>query len=277
MVTIEELLKHITSEQYQAVIVILFGAIFAATAITYKYVEKHFKLSRQSNEDEIIVLKKELDKLKKAGEKVMPSDLMKIYDFSGENSESEKHLLSSLSNAKEEIFVFGLTRNFYSDDKIQKILVEKCKAVPVKIFMMDPDGKSKKERYRLEPSRAAYRNSDVYKEKVEKTFLQLIYDCKETSIGSKDPGICFNYYDFPCSFAMEKIDREIRVFLYGYGKRGTDSPTFVFREGHTCYEYFSSQIDWIKEHGAGNGMPQWHDSDIVFTNLATKALQRESR
>ncbi len=275
---LDELLKNISPEQYQETIAYLAITIFAAIGLTYKYVEKHFKLKRQLSEDEIEKLSNEVDSLKATKKSDSKSDeLMKVYDFSGENSESEKHLLSALSNAKEEIFVFGLTRNFYSDDKIQKILIEKCNSIPIKIFMMDPDGKSKKDRYRLEPSRAAYRNADVYKDKVEKTFLRLIETCKETSIGSRDPGICFHYYDFPCSFAMEKIDHEIRVFLYGYGKRGTDSPTFVFKKGHSCYEYFSSQVDWIKDHGTGNGMPQWEGSDIVFTSIANKALKRINR
>ena len=152
----------------------------------------------------------------------------RIFDFSGENSESEQHLLKSLSGAKRRIFVFGLTRNFYADDKIQKILIKKSSEIPIYIFMIDPDCFSKRDRYRLEPSRAAYKNAAYFKEKVETTFRKILARCTNINPGSRDPGICFMYYNFPCSFAMEQIDDEIRVFLYGYGKRGTDSPTFVF-------------------------------------------------
>lgn len=273
---LDSLLKNLSPEQYQQIIIALISVMSVVIGFTYKYLEKHFKLRIQLYKDKIEMLNREIKTYKELKEdKYEQNKLMKIYDFSGENSESERHLLSALANAKEEIFVFGLTRHFYSEDKIQNILIEKSESIPINIIMMDPDGKSKKERYRLEPSRAAYRNSSVYKEKVEKTFLKLMQNSKKIKIGSKDPGICFCYYDFPCSFAMEKIDNQIRVFLYGYGKRGTDSPTFIFDKGHSCYEYFNSQIDWMKEHGKGNGMPQWDDSGIIFTNIANKSLQQK--
>ena len=198
-----------------------------------------------------------------------------IFDFSGENSDSEKNLLKSLSEAKNEIFVFGLTRNFYADDRIQRILKEKSSSIPINIFMMDPDCDSKKDRYRLEPSRAAYRNASVYKDKVEKTFIRLLGECKSTWPGSKDPGISFHYYNFPCAFAIEKIDSVIRVFLYGYGKRGTDSPTFVYSEGHSSYSFFDEQVEWIKEHANGNATAQWEDSDLKFYNLANKSSKKD--
>jgi hypothetical protein len=265
---IEKILEYINQGNCIYLTAVFIAAIIGSITATYKYIENHYKLKIQLAEAKVEEL------LNKKNSYIEKDQLFEIFDFSGENSESEKHLLDSLENAKEEIFVFGLTRNFYSDDKIQKILIKKSKEIPIKIIMMDPDGKSKKERYRLEPSRAAYRNSNVYKEKVEKVFLKLIRQSKKITISSRDPGICFCYYDFPCSFAMEKIDNQIRVFLYGYGKRGTDSPTFVFHKGHPSYEYFNSQIDWMKEIGRGEGMPQWDDSNITFTDIANKSLER---
>jgi hypothetical protein len=53
-------------------------------------------------------------------------------------------------------------------------------------------------------------------------------------------------YNFPCSFAIEKVDRTCRVVLYGHGKRGTEGPIFVFNEGTPYWDYFSSQLEWMK-------------------------------
>ena len=53
-------------------------------------------------------------------------------------------------------------------------------------------------------------------------------------------------YNFPCSFAIEKVDRTCRVMLYGHGERGTEGPIFVFNEGTPYWDYFSSQLEWMK-------------------------------
>lgn len=258
------------------------GSIFTIlgiiTGLIYKFFENYYKLGKEKQADRIKYLEEELKLLESdalqgnATEK--EQEYFKIFNFSGENSESETHLIAALKAAKKEIFIFGLTRNFYADDRLQKILQNKCKDVPINLFMINPDCASKKDRYRLEPSRAAYKNADYYKERIENTFIKLLDKCEPTKPGSKDPGISVHYYNFPCSFAMEKIDDEIRVFLYGYGKRGTDSPTFVFGEKHQCYNFFMEQIHWIIEQVNKKERTQWDDSNFEFVSLREIAYEK---
>lgn len=274
---INDYIKFFTEDWSRATYLI--GFLAAITGIIWKLFDHFYKLGKENQAETIKHLEIQINKLKinESHSIVKENELdeFKIYDFSGENSESETHLIASLESAKKEIFVFGLTRNFYADDRLQKILQNKCKVIPINIFMINPDCASKKDRYRLEPSRAAYKNADYYKERIEKTFIKLLEKCEATKPGSKDPGIGIYYYNFPCSFAMEKIDDEIRIFLYGYGKRGTDSPTFVFGDKHRCYNFFLEQIHWIIEQVSKKEKTQWDDSNFEFISLRDMANEKK--
>jgi len=74
-------------------------------------------------------------------------------------------------------------------------------------------------------------------------------------------------YNFPCSFAMEKIDQSCRVMLYGHGKRGTEGPMLVFNEGTPFWDYFSGQLQWL-ERLATDPREPW-----TSKGLAVRALE----
>jgi hypothetical protein len=73
-------------------------------------------------------------------------------------------------------------------------------------------------------------------------------------------------YNFPCSFAMERFDRSCRVMLYGHGKRGTEGPIFVFNEGTPYWDYFASQLEWLKRLATDPREP-WTSKGLVVRPL----------
>jgi transcriptional regulator with XRE-family HTH domain len=75
-------------------------------------------------------------------------------------------LVERVRTAKEEITVFGLTRNFYAKDEILPLFESKAVAIPVTFFVMDPYCDSRRERYRLEPVDAAMENPGRYMREV---------------------------------------------------------------------------------------------------------------
>src|SRR5919107_802853 len=65
--------------------------------------------------------------------------------------ETYTDLVERVRNAREEITVFGLARNFYAKDEILPLFESKAVAIPVTFFVMDPYCESRRDRYRLEP------------------------------------------------------------------------------------------------------------------------------
>ncbi|MBO0730218.1 MAG: hypothetical protein J2P57_13240 [Acidimicrobiaceae bacterium] len=45
---------------------------------------------------------------------------------------------------------------------------------------------------------------------------------------------------------MDNIDDFIRISLYGLGKRGTESPILELRSGTPYFDYFRTQLEWLK-------------------------------
>ncbi len=78
-------------------------------------------------------------------------------------------------------------------------------------------------------------------------------------------------FNFPCSFAMEKIDRSCRVMLYGHGKRGTEGPMLVFDEGTPYWTYFTDQLQWL-ERLAANPREPWVSKGLVVRALSEADL-----
>jgi hypothetical protein len=78
-------------------------------------------------------------------------------------------------------------------------------------------------------------------------------------------------YNFPCSFAIEKIDRSCRVMLYGHGKRGTESPIFVFSDNTPYWDYFASQIRWLERLAECPREP-WTSKGLVVRPLQERDL-----
>jgi hypothetical protein len=167
------------------------------------------------------------------------------------NAESQAHLVQLLEGARERITVFGLTRNFYASDTLRPLLKRKSREVPIVLFMMAPDCASRADRYRIEPADAALGDPSTYRREVERSFLELVREAPTTTAGSSTPGLALYYYDFPCSFAIEEVDDEIRVMLYGHGVRGTDGPILLMHRGSEMAEYFVQQLRWMERLALG--------------------------
>lgn len=179
--------------------------------------------------------------------------------FPHTNIESKSDLVSRLRAAREQIVMFGLTRNFYGSDEILPLFTAKSREVPIRIFTMDPHCASRRDRYRLEPAEAAMEDPARY----EREVLRPLAEAVDRSGGD----LKIYLYDFPCSFAMERIDDAIRVMLYGHGKRGTDGPILTFDkgpDGGTDYwEYFAGQLDWMQRLADADPIPEpWRSKGV---------------
>ncbi len=158
--------------------------------------------------------------------------------FSETNLASKNDLVDRLNAAQSEFVAFGLTRNFYAD-KISELLIEKAKNINIQLFLMHPDCASRVDRYRIEPIEAAFEDPSRFKTRVIDKFKRLLSTFNKENHNGK---IEIYFYDFPCSFAIEKIDNYIRVMLYGHGVRGTDGPIFVFTANTDQTRHKSSNL-----------------------------------
>jgi hypothetical protein len=178
-------------------------------------------------------------------------------------------LVERVRTAQEEITVFGLTRNFYAKDEILPLFESKAVAIPVTFFVMDPYCDSRRERYRLEPVEAAMENPGRYMREV----LRPLYAAAQRVAPAASPsaGMRVYTYNFPCSFAIERVDRACRVMLYGHGKRGTEGPIFVFNEGTPYWDYFASQLEWMKRL-ADDPREPWTTKGLLVRSLEASDL-----
>jgi hypothetical protein len=176
-------------------------------------------------------------------------------------------LVERVKNAREEITVFGLTRNFYAKDDILPLFELKASEIPVTFYVMDPHCDSRRDRYRIEPVEAAMEDPARYTREI----LRPLFDASQRIVPTTPlAGIRIFTFNFPCSFAMEKIDRSCRVMLYGHGKRGTEGPMFAFDEDTPYWTYFTDQIQWL-ERLATNPREPW-----VSKGLVVRALDKAS-
>ena len=167
--------------------------------------------------------------------------LANIFPFT--NEDAGKNLIELINNAKNEIILFGLTRNFYATEQMLKLLNKKSQELKIRMYLMNPESPARKFRYDLEPMEAAMEDPDRFKKKVVFQLKEL----KQTVDKIADPenGLIIKFFDFYPSFAMEFIDNYCRVMLYGHMKRGTESPIFVFKSDNKYYQYFRDQINWM--------------------------------
>ena len=167
--------------------------------------------------------------------------LANIFPFT--NEYAGKNLIELINNAKKEIILFGLTRNFYATKPMLKLLNKKSQELKIRMYLMDPESPARKFRYDLEPIEAAMEDPNRMKRKV----ISPLKELKQTvdQIAEPEKGLIIKFFDFYPSFAMEFIDNYCRIMLYGHMKRGTDSPIFVFKSGNKYYQYFRDQINWI--------------------------------
>jgi len=172
-------------------------------------------------------------------------------------------LVERIKNAHEEITVFGLTRNFYAKDDILPLFEAKAGEISVTLYIMDPHCDSRRDRYRIEPAEAAMEDPLRYTREI----LRPLFDASQRIV-PKTPsaGMRIFTFNFPCSFAIEKIDRSCRVMLYGHGKRGTEGPILVFDEGTPYWTYFTDQLQWL-ERLAANPREPWVSKRLVVRML----------
>lgn len=156
----------------------------------------------------------------------------------GINRFSQEHFLSLLNSASKEIIFFGLTCGFYLSKPIRQTIIQKSQQIPIKILILHPESKHRIARYELEPAEAKYHDANYFKETVIGRYRNLKHRCDK--LGNSQLEIYL--YDFTPVFGLELIDDTIRVRLYGYMKRGTDSPIFVLSRGTHIFGYFEDQI-----------------------------------
>jgi hypothetical protein len=177
-------------------------------------------------------------------------------------------LVDRVGDAREEITVFGLTRNFYAKDDMLPLFEEKAAVIPVTFYVMDPHCASRRDRYRLEPVEAAMEDPARYTREV----LRPLYDASQRIVATRPAaGMRIYTFNFPCSFAVERIDGSCRVMLYGHGKRGTEGPIFVFDRGTPFWTYFVDQLQWLKRL-ATNPREPWVSKGLVVRALTQDDL-----
>lgn len=180
-------------------------------------------------------------------------------------------LAARVRNATREITVFGLTRNFYAKDEILPLFESQAVKIPVTFYVMDPHCDSRRDRYRLEPIEAAMENPERYTREI----LRPLYLAAKRLEPAAAPGAGMRIYtyNFPCSFAMERIDGSVRVMLYGHGKRGTEGPIFVFNEGTPYWDYFADQLRWLHRLATDPREP-WTSKGLTVRPLDESALSK---
>jgi hypothetical protein len=189
--------------------------------------------------------------------------------FLDTNHISQKDLLDRLDVANERFTAFGLTRNFFTTDTMKDMFRRKAMAIPIKIFLMDPNCDSRRDRYRIEPLEAALEDAQRFRREILLPFAKLQTEIAQMK---RRKGTFEVYtYNFPCSFAIELFDQCCRVMLYGHNKRGTDGPILVFRDGSPYFEYFFSQIRWL-ESIAQNREEPWVSRNVSVCRLTAASL-----
>lgn len=172
-------------------------------------------------------------------------------------------LVARVDGAHEEVTVFGLTRNFYAKDDMLPLFESKAREIPVTFYVMDPQCDSRRDRYRLEPVEAAMEDPARYTREI----LRPLFAASQRIVPvAPSAGLRIFTFNFPCSFAIEKIDRTCRVMLYGHGKRGTEGPILVFEEGSPYWDYFADQMQWLQRL-AGNPREPWTSKGLVVRPL----------
>ncbi len=173
-------------------------------------------------------------------------------------------LVTRVDNACEEVTFFGLTLNFYATDYMLPLFEAKASKIPITFYVMDPHCGSRRDRYRLEPVEAEMEDPARYTREV----LRPLFDAsRRIEPVTSSAGLRILTFNFPCSFAIERIDQSCRVMLYGHSKRGTEGPMFVFNQGTPYWTYFADQLDWLKRL-ATNPQEPW-----ISKGLTVRALQ----
>jgi hypothetical protein len=182
-------------------------------------------------------------------------------------------LVTRVKNACDEVTVFGLTRNFYAKDDMLPLFEAKASEIPITFYVMDPHCDSRRDRYRIEPFEAAMEDPARYTREI----LRPLFDASQrVKPMTPSAGLRIFTFNFPCSFAIEKIDQSCRVMLYGHGKRGTEGPMFVFNKDTPYWTYFTDQLDWLKRL-ATNPREPWLSKKLTVRALEESDLRTNAQ
>jgi hypothetical protein len=174
----------------------------------------------------------------------------------------EDDLLNRVESAKEKVILFGSTGKFYVTYKMRTLLEKKSRDVPIRLYLMDPSSKSRKDRSRIEPFEGPKEDSSRFEKEIAGPLRELLSRTDRSPAGSKLPGLSIYYYNFPISYAIEWIDDHCRIRLFGHGKRDTDSPVLSFDKRSEKYEHFTSQIEWMEKIASGRTSYEWKEKKI---------------
>lgn len=214
------------------------------------------------------LLKKDDKKITKSNHQT-PLEEARISDiWPRTNQEVLDDLVKRVTSAHREISVFGLSRNYYAKDDMLPLFEAKACEIPITFYVMDPHCESRQDRYRLEPVEAAMENPTRYTREI---LRPLFAASRRIEPMKPSAGMRIFTFNFPCSFAIEKIDGSCRVMLYGHGKRGTESPIMVFEDNTPYWKYFTDQIEWL-EKLANNPREPWTSKGLIVRPLEESDL-----
>lgn len=177
-------------------------------------------------------------------------------------------LVSRVSAAQETVSMFGLTRSIYTSDEMLPLFESKAHEIPVTFYVMDPHCDSRRDRYRIEPLEAEMEDPNRFQWEILRPLFAASH---RVSPSIPSAGLRIFTYNFPYSFAIEKIDRSCRVMLYGHGKRGTEGPIFVFNDNTPYWDYFAGQIQWL-ERLAESPREPWTSKGLIVRPLTETDL-----
>jgi len=187
------------------------------------------------------------------------------------STETFDDLVARVKAARDRIDVFGLTRNFYARDNVLPVFEERAREIPVTFYVMHPTCGSRVDRYRLEPGEAAMEDPGRYTREI---LRPLHLGAKRVqSSADTEAGMRIYTYNFPCSFAIERVDQTCRVMLYGHGKRGTEGPMLAFEEGTPYWDYFYDQLQWLARIASDPREP-WTSKGIEVVPLTDAELDK---
>lgn len=202
--------------------------------------------------------------------------------FERTNDDYENFFKEKISNAKKEIILFGTGRQFYFNDNLREILLEKAKQIPVRIYALDPRGISRKQRYRFEPQISPkqgeailHRNQDFFKGVLQRIYnLGTVHNVLKTDFSKafEEAGLYVYLHDINLTFVIEKIDDTILTMNYGYYKRGSESPIYVHEKEVNSFE--SKTYSYYK-YSLANIEEQHPNSSIIPLYQAMDELQKE--
>lgn len=176
--------------------------------------------------------------------------------FPEKDNHSEEHLKSIAKGASRRIRIFGLTRNFYTNDKMRSTILERANEIPIDFYIMNPMCVSRIDRYRVEPPKAAFDNITKYIHIVEAKYIDMLAEARRSKSRKPGAGIRVFYYNFPCQLSAEQFDDTIRYSIYGIREQGDASPIWVSSDINAGdYKFIDRQLNFLEAVALGGVAP----------------------